>query len=488
MNTKLLVLFATCTLFSACKEEEPPPPEEGEQGDPCDPESEEGEDACAEGLSCEQLASGEGNVCGTPLEIRGMVIDALSEAPIEGAHVLALDNSSAPVSDVAVTDAEGRYSLAVSAPRNDDGTVIEGVIYTLGASADDYQIYPGGVRPAFPVDASNVMTEGGETGETGEVEPAVDYVENESTTVALIPLEDASGRTISGEIVGGDGAGALIVAEGGGEDAPYAIADLSGAYTVFNVPEDAGELVGYRAGLAITPAGFDAGSEDLTLDLSVGEDSLATVSGSINIVNPGDGTDSSVVLVPASVFSPIFERGAVPFGLRAPEPGIAPNVGGAFEIADVPPGTYKVLAAFENDFLVRDPDESIAGTDIVEITVAGEDITVQESFKVTGALRVTSPGAENPEVVTTAPTFEWNKDSGEDRYELVVFDARGNVVWSRDDIPKATGSDPSVPYEGPALEDGMYYQFRAWSVADTNDGPVRRSATEDLRGVFVFNE
>ena len=488
MKKRLLFLFACTALFS-CKGDEDTNQEEepGEQGDPCDPASEEGEDACAEGLSCEQLASGEGSVCGTPLQIRGMVIDALDDSAIEGAHVLALDNTSAPVSDVAVTDAEGMYVLSVPAPRNDDGTVADGVVYTLGASADDYQIYPGGVRPAFPVDASNIMTEGGDGDSETGAEPAVDFVENASTTIALIPLADTSGRTISGSIVGGDGSGALIVAESG-ENSPYAIADLSGNYTVFNVPDSAGSLVGYRAGLAITPADIAAGSDDLTIDLNVGEDSLATVSGSINIVNPGDGTDTSVVLVPASVFSPVFERGAVPFGLRAPEPGVAPNVGGAFEIADVPPGTYKVLAAFENDFLVRDPDEGIAGTEIVELVVAGQDVAVDTAFKVTGALNVLSPGAENPEVVSGTPVFEWERDSSEDGYQLVVFDARGEVVWSRDDIPKATGSAPvSITYEGPALEDGMYYQFRAWSYTDGTSGPVRKSATEDLRGVFVYS-
>src|SRR5680860_1649486 len=107
-------------------------------------------------------------------------------------------------------------------------------------------------------------------------------------------------------------------------------------------------------------------------------------SGSVIIVNAGGLSDTSVVLIPTSLFNPVFEFGPVPFGLRAPEPGIAANVGSAWTIAGVPEGTYKVIAALENDFLVRDPDASIAGTDIIEITVAaGQNVDLQDSFKIT---------------------------------------------------------------------------------------------------------
>jgi hypothetical protein len=496
-HAALLVCLALGLSFSGCKDDEEDPSAEEEkpgEGDPCDPENtEEGEDPCAEGLGCEELEDGEGSVCAWPLELRGQVIDALSEEGIDGAHVMAFDRTSAPVSDVAVTEGGGFYSLSVPAPRNEDGSVADGVIFTLGASADDYQFYPGGVRPAFPVDASEIQTEeieveGSDTGDTGGETANVDYVENASTTVALIPLEDTAGRTISGSVVGGDGGGALVVAEGASDPAIYAIADLSGNYTLFNVPDAAGTLVGYRAGLAVTPEEISAGSDDLTIDLNVGEDALALVSGSINIVDPGGADGTSVVLVPASVFHPALERGAVPFGLRAPGPGNAPDITGAFEIADVPPGTYKVLAAFENDGLVRDPDLSIAGTELVEITVAGEDLAVETGFKVTGALEVFSPGADGPEVVSGTPSFSWEDDSSEDGYDLVVFDARGAVVWSRDDVPGVSGSSSvDVDYEGPALEDGMYYQFRAISWSDGPQGLERKSATEDLRGVFVYS-
>src|SRR5690606_6121726 len=110
--------------------------------------------------------------------------------------------------------------------------------------------------------------------------------------------------------------------------------------------------------------------------------------------------------------------GPVPFGLRAPEPGVAPNVGSAWTITGVPAGTYKILAAYENDGLVRDPDTSIAGTDILELTVsAGMDVDLQDSFKITEALAITSPGADGPEQVSGTPSFVFADDSSEDRYE-----------------------------------------------------------------------
>ena len=60
------------------------------------------------------------------------------------------------------------------------------------------------------------------------------------------------------------------------------------------------------------------------------------------------------------------------------------NSNGRYQIVSLPVGTYKVLTAFENDELVRDPDESIGGTAIQRITVAGDMLDVT-GFKITGA-------------------------------------------------------------------------------------------------------
>jgi hypothetical protein len=191
-----------------------------------------------------------------------------------------------------------------------------------------------------------------------------------------------------------------------------------------------------------------------------------------------------VILVVEDTFDATFVRGDVPRGLRSPKSG-QPNVTGGFTIADVPDGRYVVLAAFENDSLVRDPDTNIAGTDLVRITVSGSDVSLSESFKVTEALAMIAPGAEMPEAVSTAPALIWADDSSEDWYDVIVYDAFGDEVWRRDKVPSGKGSaNVTVPYGGP-LDAGMYYQFRVTSWrAPGGKNPAPISATEDLRGVF----
>lgn len=455
-------------------------PVTGELGDACSPDDEA---PCAAGLVCEARADGgEAYICAGPVEIRGMVIDALDETPIASAHVIALDDTGAPISDVAISDAEGRYVLPIAVPRDSDGNPATALTLTLSGTALDYQIYPSGLQPAFPVSTADLVE--------ADDDPDVDdddhlsIVDNASTTIALLPLDNPSGFTISGR-VGGEGdatGGALIVAEG--STGTHTIADRSGGFTLFNVAPGANTIRGYRGGLQIVPESVDVSQNVDGVVLELSTDGLATVNGSVNIVNPGDGKNTSVVLVPSSLFSEVFEFGPVPFGLRAPEPGIAANVSGAWTIAEVPAGTYKVLAAYENDFLVRDPDTGIAGTEILEITVEpGDAITLQDSFKVTGALGIVGPGANGPEQVTGTPTFEFEDDSSEDYYEVVVHDALGNEIWRDDTIPSVSGSATVVvEYGGPALRPGMYYRFRATSWKANS--PISR--TEELRGVFVY--
>jgi hypothetical protein len=465
-----------------------------DEDDETDPEAE----YCAAGLACERVGDGDTHVCAAPLEIRGYVFDALTEAAIEGAHVAALDETSAPVTDVAVSDAEGFYTLTVPARRDETGEIAEALRWTLIGAAADYDQFPGALRPAIPVNAQDAVEMPAPDDDDDDTDDVLSVIENASTDVALIPLpsDQAGGATISGHIGEDDaehGAGTLVVAEGAIVPAPHGIADASGNYTIFNVPSGAVTVRGYRVDLEVEPASVDVGGEDVTVDLNVTSDeheALAAVTGSVNIVNAPGGSTTSVVLVPSSVFIEPLERGPVPFGLRAPQPPAAPDISGAFEISGVPSGTYKVLAAFENDELVRDPDESIAGTQIQEIEVAmGAALAVDESFKVTAALDVFAPGADAPERVATPPTFAWADDSSEDRYELVVYDALGNLVWEDRMVPGQSGGERvELAYGGPALQQGMYYQFRVTSFRDTPGGSPAISRTEDLRGVFVFGE
>jgi hypothetical protein len=301
----------------------------------------------------------------------------------------------------------------------------------------------------------------------------------------LEPLAGAAGfGSIAGTVGGEPGKrGVLVVAEG--PAAISGISDTDGAFVIFNVPPGSYQVRGYAAGVQLetAPATVTAGAR-ATVALAPRQAPLGSVSGSVNVVNAPGGSLTSVVLVVKSTFNDKLLRGEVPPGLRAPQGG-PPNVAGAFTIGDVPDGTYLVLAAFENDGLVRDPDTSIGGTQIqqVQIGEASRAVTLPASFKITEGLQVMQPGAgEAPEPVTGTPTFVWKDDSSEDGYAIEVVDSLGTVVWSNDKLPRVTGGNVSVLYGGPALTRGRFYQFRATSYRRDH---VPISQTEDLRGVFI---
>lgn len=451
-------------------------------GDECVQEGEEGP-LCGEGLACEP--SDDTRRCATPIEIQGIVFGALNEQPIEGARVAVLDDTGAPVGNVSISDADGRYALSVSAPRDEDGLIHGAVSWTLFASAADHQPFPAGLRPAIPISGLDAITQSTQDGDDAEHELLI--IENASTDVALLrlPAGQDGGRTVSG-VVGGDAPGGTLVVAEGSANASYTIADGAGEYVLFNVPAGSHTITGYRANLDVSPTDIDGDTDVEGADLLEADEALALVSGSVNIVNAPGGSTTSVVLIPVTVYNEGLERGPVPRGLRAPQPPQGTTISGSFEIDGVPPGRYKVLAALENDDLVRDPDASIAGTAIVEIDVERDDISLDTSFKVTEHLEVISPGATSPEFVDAAPTFVFADDSSEDRYEVLVFDAFGEQVWEVLDVPGVSGSDTvEVPYDGPTLTSGMYYQFRATSIRETPNTTTAISRTEDLRGVFV---
>jgi hypothetical protein len=252
------------------------------------------------------------------------------------------------------------------------------------------------------------------------------------------------------------------------------------------VPTSTTTIDAYRAGLDATAVELSVvAPETANVVLTATEGTLPSVTGTVQIVNGPGGATTSVILVLESTFVETTARGEAPPGLRVTD------VSGAFTIEDVPPGRYVALAAFENDGLVRDPDTSIGGTEIVhfEVTAGSGTVDLGSGFKVTGALAVVSPGAETIETITTQdPTFTWDDDSSEDGYELRVFDAFGNMVHEAVDVPSHSGSgDVTYTWSGATLEPGMIYQFRAWSYHLEDTGHVLISATEDLRGVFVYD-
>ncbi len=469
----LLAVLPLAYLITACGG--------GSGGSSCDATAKTG---CDEGQICEFTTSGTG--CFDPITVRGNVFDLATKAGIEGARVVALDANGAVASDVAITDADGNYELETSAKRDDEGNPAAGESVTLRADAAGYQTFPGGVRQALPID----IIEGIAATEAAKADFIIDIA---LTDIGLVELEAGAGTaSIYGVVDLPEGTkGALVVAESSPTMGYTAIADRDGNYRIFNLPAGTYTVTAY-----VQDANYDPGSatlaagEEAEVNLSMNENAPATLLGKVNIVNPGAGDATSIILVVKSTFDANLVRGETPPGLRAPEPGIAPNVTGAFTIEGIPTGTYLILAAFENDFLVRDPDTCIAGTTILEQAFSsGQTVDLSsDSFKITGSLDVISPGASGPETITTTtPTLSWVDDSSEDAYTLIVLDSFGNKVWETT-IPGSSGVDPSVTYDADgtgagtatALQSGMYYQFKATS----SKGGCELSQTEDLKGVF----
>lgn len=427
---------------------------------------------CPETQVCEAIEGGTTG-CFAPVHVEGRVFDAETDVGIVGALVVAIDANGAPRSTVVTTTVDGAYSLPVPTTRASDGTPRPGQI-TLRADAAGYLTFPTAPRTGIPVELSSADDRDGD----GDEE-----IVSSATDIALFRRTDlGSGVAIVRGIVQAEApSGVLVVAVQGERAVSSGISASDGTFVLFDVPTSTTSIEGYRAGLNVTPASVSVTAPETTgVVLTASTSGLTTVSGSVQIVNAPGASETSVILVLESTFVESVARGQSPPGLRA-----AP-VSGSWTIEGVAPGDYVALAAFENDLLVRDPDTSIGGTEIVHFTVTGTPVDLGEGFKVTGALEVVSPGAEVIEVVSSAtPTFVWADDSSEDGYELRVYDAFGAMVWEDLEVARVTGSPTvSVTYAGPALESGGVYQFRAWSWSDDRGARVYKAATEDLLGVF----
>jgi hypothetical protein len=410
--------------------------------------------------------------CFAPVVVTGQVFDLTDGVAVADAHIVALDVNGAAVSGVAITDDAGAYELSVPATRDADGAPI-GVELTLRADAVGYQTFPSGIRQALPIDLSNAV----------EQDDGRSVVSSTLTDIGLLVLPVGAGDAqVFGTVeVPDSGVGALVVATGSDGRGYTAVADRSGEYRIFNLPAGDYELLAYARGLNYTAVDTTvAAGDEAEVDLSVADENTGTVSGSVQIVNASGGALTSVILVIESTLDEGLGRGQSVPGLRAPAPGTTPNISGEYVLDGVPAGRYVVLAAFENDSLVRDPDLAIGGTSILHIEVQPGMRTTVAGFKVTEALAIFGPGAGAAESVTDAPTFSWKDDSSEESYELEVIDAFGEVIWAAT-MPGVSGSNPTLDYGGPALQPGMYYQFRVTSLSNSG---VPRARTEDLEGVF----
>jgi hypothetical protein len=390
-----------------------------------------------------------------------------------------MDANGSAASAVAVTAADGTYALNLSVRRNADGTPEAGSTVTLRCDAAGYQTFPGGVRQALPIDVTQAQTTALSAGKADVLN-----LTTALSDIALIALPPGSPTASIFGIVetSDDYRGALVVAETSPTEGHTAIADLDGSYRIFNLHAGTYGVKAYAQGMSYdsATANLDAGATAET-NIPLNDADTAILSGNVQIVNAPGGSATSVIMVVESTFDEALKRGETPPGLRAPSSGAAPNITGAFTIEGVPAGNYVILAAFENDSLVRDPDTCIAGTAILHRPLAaGETVDLSEGFKVTEALEILSPGAAGPETLSTAtPTFSWGDDSSEDQYDITLLDTFGNQVWTKT-ITGVSGLDPSVPYDGPALVPGLFYQF---SVISSKSG-CELSSTEDLKGVF----
>jgi hypothetical protein len=432
-------------------------------------------DGCDDGFSCELVQDGE-PTCFAPFVVAGNVFDIDDSAAVEGAHVVALDINGSPRSSVAVTDVDGNYELIVPALRDAEGGILDDDI-TLRVDAQSYVTFPSGVRVAQPISI-----------ESAALSDDRWVLMTAQTQVGLYPLADAPTGSISGDVTRTDDApfGALVVAEVDGVG-HAAIADRDGSYTIFNLPAGDYDVNAYSRGLNYTAVAITLGDGDsAVVDLDLSGDAASSVSGSV-ILTQGAPPATSVILAVASTFDADALRGESPPGMRAPEPLVAPDVSGPWTITGVPAGRYVVLASFENDGGVRELSGN-GGTALVYVdVVAATDLPDAGEFKVTAAVPMIGPGADGLEVVTAAPDLQWAKDPQASSYQVRVVDALGEVLMD-EFVTDTSPNEYSVPYSG-TLTEGMFYQVRIFSwdeLPPLPDGAAIRAASEDLKGVFVY--
>jgi hypothetical protein len=434
---------------------------------------------CSGGLVCERV-KGEGNpYCFQPVLLKGTVKVLGATTPIANAEVSAVDVNGVPAGAIAKSDADGAWTLRVETERSDKdkGTPVFRTVM-LRAAAQDYQPFPSGVRTSLPIDTSAAKAE-------AEGKPLV--LANSLTDLSLAALADADkgNKGVSGTVEISAGTPALVVLEG--TKVYTTTPDGNGAFHIFNVAPGTYKAQAYSKGSNYTAADVTAvaGTETTGVMIKKSMVATATMVGSVSLVAGANGAGTSVVMAVESTFIEVLARGELVPGLRAPDTGTAPNLSGSYTITGIPDGKYVVLAAFENDGNVRDPDPNIAGTQLAHVTVTNGVASANPVFKVTGAIEMVSPGAgDSIEVVSGTPTFTWKPYSSARSYELVVFSSQGTKIWENLlvlDVKNAEGNI-AAPYNGPALKPGIIYQWRATARGQALN-PI--SLTEDLKGLFM---
>ena len=272
---------------------------------------------CGEGMVCAQVTGGAPS-CFASVRIDGRIFDSADDSGIEGASVVALDANGSALSSVVSSGADGSYSLPVPVSRMSDGMPAD-VAVTLRVSASGYQSFPTPPRTALPIQLADAVQADPDPKAKGDAPPPPYVVMNAATDVALIALADQAGEgVVKGHVDFADPGGILIVAEVNGMAASTAITDVDGNFTIFNLPPGEVTLSGYRSGIVVDSKTVTATSGVVDkVVLSGSSDGLSTVTGSVNIVDPGDCKDTSVILVVESTFVENAARGEAPAGLRA---------------------------------------------------------------------------------------------------------------------------------------------------------------------------
>jgi len=434
---------------------------------------------CAAGQYCEPLTNGAVG-CFAPVLLRGTVVDPTgATTTLDGARVVALDANRAPVSTVAVSASGGDYELKVRATRDTSGKPASASV-TLRADRQGYQTFPGGIRPALPVDLSTAALSGTSWIVSGPL-----------TALQLLPLVGGGTAYVHGTVARAPGGAAqLVVAEPvGGGAGLTGVADRDGSYAIFNLALGTSYVVkAYAKGANYVPVTTGVLSNvDNTVSLALAGAAGATVSGDL-IFNNGATQNADVSLVIESTYLSTLDRGESAPGLTAHGVGNSP-----YTFTGVPDGKYVVLAAFGIDGNVRDLS-STGMAAAPRVTVSGAPVTA-DSFKIVPAVDLltiggTTVGADPIVVVTTAtPEFAWAKgsvDAQAQTYRVLVFDSFGDQAWAHD---MDAGATDFAVYAGSTLQAGMPYQLRILAIKETIPVPVtfeQLSQTEDLAGVFTY--
>ena len=425
---------------------------------------------------CEQLQGQAQPRCFQPVVLQGKVFDLSSGAGLGGADVTASDENGAPVGATVKTNGDGTYSLRIPSARTDDQGAFQARKVMLRSQAKNFVAFPSGARVSLPID----------TATAAQANPGAPFILKTAQTdigLSAVPSGERDLPSVSGSVeVSADQAPVLVAMEDSQGKGRTVLAGPGGSFSFFNVPAGAWKLGAYSRGASYVGQDLAVQAQDVA-GLSVKRSAVAsaTLSGKVQLV-AGAAPGTSVVLALESTFIASTGRGDVVPGLRAPDPGTPPTLTGDWTISGIPDGRYVVLAAFENDGNVRDPDPGISGTQIQHVVVSGGSIqdAVSPSFKVTAAVELVGPGKDGPEGIPTAtPTFAWTAYPNADAYVLEVFDALGSPLWTKAIPDKST---TTAVYDGPALTRGQVYQWRATALRKQ----LPTSMTEELRGVIFL--